>query len=126
MATGVTATDETIAARDLEIRLVVRSLGIILAEGASNEAAATALVLAMVVGLSTPSADAVARGSGINRDAMTMQDCKDRLALPRSQRPRSEDPDINLDAICANMLSADRRASKQAPPARRPASATRS
>jgi len=42
---------------------------------------------------------------GINKDAMTMQECRDRLAAPPKQRPQSDDSRINLDAMCKNMLS---------------------
>lgn len=41
----------------------------------------------------------------INKDAMTMQACRDRLNQPKSQRIKSEDPRVDLDAICVNMLS---------------------
>lgn len=47
--------------------------------------------------------------SGINKDAMTMQECRDRLAAPVKARPSSDDPQINLDAMCTNMLSAEAR-----------------
>jgi hypothetical protein len=56
--------------------------------------------------------------SGINKDAMTMQECRDRLAAPANERPASDDPRINLDAMCTNMLSAEARhkAVRAAPP----------
>ena len=50
--------------------------------------------------------------SGINKDAMTMQDCRDRLALPKAKRRESDDKRVDLDGICKNMLSA-----KEAPTA---------
>lgn len=44
--------------------------------------------------------------SGINKDAMTMQECRDRLAAPPKERPPSDDPEIDIDAMCKNMLGA--------------------
>jgi hypothetical protein len=44
---------------------------------------------------------------GINKDAMTMQECRERLAAPLKERPQSDDPRINLDAMCRNMLSSE-------------------
>ena len=54
--------------------------------------------------------------TGINKDAMTMQECRDRLAAPKRDRPPSDDPAINKDAVCANMLGADKTTHR--PPAR--------
>jgi hypothetical protein len=45
---------------------------------------------------------------GINKDAMTMQECRDRLAAPANERPPSDDPRINKDGMCRNMLSMDK------------------
>jgi hypothetical protein len=45
---------------------------------------------------------------GINKDAMTMQECRDRLAVPANERPPSDDPRVNKDAVCTSMLSADK------------------
>jgi len=44
--------------------------------------------------------------AGINKDALTMQDCRDRLALPKDKRRKSDDPRVDLDGVCENMLSA--------------------
>jgi hypothetical protein len=45
---------------------------------------------------------------GINKDAMTTQECRDRLAAPANERPPSDDPRINIDGMCRNMLSMDK------------------
>jgi hypothetical protein len=45
---------------------------------------------------------------GINKDAMTMQECGDRLDAPPNERPQSDDPRVDLDGMCRNMLSADK------------------
>jgi hypothetical protein len=45
---------------------------------------------------------------GINKDAMTMQECRDRLAAPANERPPSDDPRIHIDGMCRNMLSMDK------------------
>jgi hypothetical protein len=45
---------------------------------------------------------------GINKDAMTMQECRDRLAAPANERPPSDDLRINIDGMCRNMLSMDK------------------
>lgn len=63
--------------------------------------AAVAVPLATVAGAQTK--------WGINKDAMTMQECRDRLAMPVKDRPRSDDPQVNKDAVCRNMLSASPR-----------------
>lgn len=63
--------------------------------------------------------------SGINKDAMTMQDCRDRLATPAKARPRSNDPAVDKDAMCRNMLSASHRPA-HAKPVARPARAASS
>lgn len=34
--------------------------------------------------------------------------CRDRLAAPANERPPSDDPRINIDGICRNMLSMDK------------------
>jgi hypothetical protein len=85
----------------------------------------SAAMLLFAFAASAGSVPASARGSGVNKDAMTMQDCKDRLALPVNKRAKSEDPQINLDAICANMLSARRSANKAPASVPSPASAPR-
>ena len=46
--------------------------------------------------------------TGINKDAMTMQECRDRLAAPKHDRPPSDDPAIDKDAVCVNMLGGDK------------------
>ena len=40
----------------------------------------------------------------INNDAMTMQRCRARLALPMNARPKDDDPRVDLDAVCRGML----------------------
>lgn len=45
---------------------------------------------------------------GANKDSMTMQECRDRLNAPAKERPASDDPRVNLDAMCLNMLSMDK------------------
>jgi hypothetical protein len=47
---------------------------------------------------------APARMGSINNDAMTMQRCRERLALPKNARPKDDDPRVDLDAVCTNML----------------------
>src|SRR5450755_740795 len=69
------------------------------------------------------SIDCAARGFGVNKDAMTMQDCRDRLALPASKRPKADDARIDLDAMCANMLGLPPAPKKTSRTASRPASA---
>ena len=36
---------------------------------------------------------------------LTMKECRDRLALPVSSRPKIDHPGENVDAICANMIN---------------------
>ena len=55
--------------------------------------------------------------SGINKDAMTMQECRERLAAPVKDRPPSEDG-IDIDAMCRNMLSASKTWTTRKPAAR--------
>ena len=43
---------------------------------------------------------------GINSDAMTVDDCRRRLALPKRERPSDPDPRVDLDAVCRNILDA--------------------
>src|SRR5262252_8915049 len=50
--------------------------------------------------------------SGINLDAMTLDDCRARLALPKRERPRDPDARVDLDAVCANMLNSPSRPRK--------------
>lgn len=64
--------------------------------------------LVTAVSLSVVSTPGAVRGFGINQDAMTMQDCRDRLAQPIGVRAKSQDRTIDLDAVCLNMLSAAR------------------
>ncbi|MDQ2733661.1 MAG: hypothetical protein M3Y55_01445 [Pseudomonadota bacterium] len=64
-------------------------------------------------------ADAAAKW-GINKDAMTMQECRDRLALPVKDRPKSDEPEVNKDRMCENMLSVERHRPHR-PAAQRPA-----
>lgn len=40
----------------------------------------------------------------INNNAMTMQRCRARLALPKNARPKDGDPRVDLDAVCHGML----------------------
>ena len=40
----------------------------------------------------------------INKDAMTLQTCRDRLAQPKNQRIKPMDPGLDLDGMCMNML----------------------
>jgi hypothetical protein len=83
---------------------------------------ARALILSLTVGAHAFAADSGAYAppvkSGINKDAMTMQECRDRLAAPAKERPSSDDPLINLDAMCRNMLGAEgrRKAGRAAAP----------
>ena len=68
-----------------------------------------ALCLAEAAYAATPPASAashVAPASlgNINNDAMTVKGCRERLALPKVRRPRDDDPNIDLDAVCRNML----------------------
>ena len=87
------------------------------------------LVAAVLLPLATPIASAVPGDShyvppskeGINRDAMTMQECRDRLAAPVKERPPSDDPSIDKDAICKNMLSVDKQSHK--PTSKKPGNA---
>jgi hypothetical protein len=55
-----------------------------------------------------PSSYVAPSKQGINKDAMTMQECRDRLAAPANERPPSDDPRINIDGMCRNMLSTDK------------------
>jgi hypothetical protein len=73
------------------------------------------LALMLCLALTVPFATAAGAQAkwGINKDAMTMQECRDRLALPAKDRPRSDDPEVNKDAMCRNMLSASARAPKK-------------
>ena len=65
--------------------------------------------------------EVAACGSGPNKDAMTMEQCRERLAMPKDRRPRSDDPRIDKDAICENMLSSEPPAKQVAPgPASKP------
>jgi hypothetical protein len=43
--------------------------------------------------------------SGVNMDALTVDDCRQRLALPKSKRAVDPDPGVDLDAVCRNILS---------------------
>ncbi len=61
---------------------------------------------------------------GINSDALTMQECRARLAMPKNRRPPADDPTIDKDAICVNMLGA-RPPGKSSPPTPAGASAPR-
>lgn len=40
----------------------------------------------------------------INNDAMTMKGCRERLALPKRARLQDDDPRVDLDGVCRNML----------------------
>ena len=54
--------------------------------------------------------------SGINFDALTVDDCRRRLALPKSQRPVDPDPRVDLDGVCKNILAGmNTKASSKAP-----------
>jgi hypothetical protein len=61
-----------------------------------------------------------ARVGSINNDAMTMQQCRDRLSLPKHARPKDDDPRVDLDAVCTNLLH-----SQASPPSRAASSANR-
>ena len=39
---------------------------------------------------------------------MTMEQCRERLAMPKDRRPPTSDPRVDKDSICENMLSAER------------------
>jgi hypothetical protein len=79
-------------------------------EGGSKVACFKTFATALLVIAACPfafAADATAKW-GINKDAMTMQECRDRLALPLKDRPKSDEPELNKDRMCENMLSVER------------------
>lgn len=57
---------------------------------------------------SAASPPATARRGTVNDDAMTVKDCRNRLAMPKSARPRDDDPNVDLDAVCRNILDSMR------------------
>ena len=95
----------------------------------SQIAASTMLVAGLVCALAstacatTASAPAASstrapkRGT-VNDDAMTVQDCRDRLASAKASRPKDDDPNVDLDAVCRNILDSI----QPKPPAKKPAS----
>ena len=61
----------------------------------------------------------------VNNDAMTVRGCRERLALPKASRPKDDDPRVDLDAVCRNILDSVRpKAAKPPASAARPASAS--
>ena len=44
--------------------------------------------------------------SSVNDDAMTIQKCRERMAMPKKARPKDDDPQIDLDRVCENLLNA--------------------
>ena len=71
--------------------------------------AAVAVLLAPDPALARPASSASQPGSalesGVNFDAVTVDDCQHRLALPKAQRPVDPDPRVDLDNVCRNILS---------------------
>lgn len=48
----------------------------------------------------------IACGS-VDKDALTVERCKERLAVPKAQRKPSDDPRVDLDAMCVHLLDAN-------------------
>ncbi len=46
---------------------------------------------------------------------LTMKECRDRLAMPASSRPKIDHPGENVDAICANMINSPGQPSRGTP-----------
>jgi hypothetical protein len=85
-----------------------------------------ALFTVPAIAIASPAASSAAsqippaRVGSINNDAMTMQQCRDRLSLPKNARPKDDDPRVDLDAVCTNLLH-----SSASPPSRAASPASR-
>ncbi len=48
--------------------------------------------------------DAMAKGGMMNKDTMTMQQCKDHMAMAKKDGMKKDDAMMKKDAMCADMM----------------------